>query len=181
MSSQRSQQPITSFFKRKIVPNETSTPSSSTETEETSLDSISNNTSQESACLENDTNNEGLNLEQDRQEENKKKTVRKQKFSSSWLEMPIFQGWLEPVEHDKLKAKCKACNIIIGAKKSDLVNHAKSKRHIEKSKAILNVRSLASTFKTQEQQDLERRQIFADLRYHISFRTIDHLTEVSNK
>lgn len=115
-----------------------------------------------------------------------KKKARKQMFAVSWLQEPTFKGWLEPLENDKLKAKCKACNQIMGAKKSDLVNHSKSKRHVTNVKAIANVETLDNTFQSQEACDLEKRQIFACLRYsllvvshYISFRSIDHITAVS--
>ena len=117
---------------------------------------------------------------------NLKKRSRTQLFSSSWLEDPRFKGWLEPVENFKTKAMCKACGMSLGTKKSDLLNHRESKKHLQNVNALSNMKNLDETFKNKKSLEIENLQIFADLRYsllianhYISFRTIDHVTEIS--
>lgn len=117
---------------------------------------------------------------------NPKKRSRTQLFSSSWLEDPRFKGWLEPVENFKTKAMCKACGMSLGTKKSDLLNHRESKKHLQNVNALSNMKNLDETFKNKKSLEIENLQIFADLRYsllianhYISFRTIDHVTEIS--
>lgn len=75
------------------------------------------------------------------------KKSRKQLFSAKWLNEDIFKKWLEPVHDDNRKAKCKACNTVLGAKRSDLVNHVGSQRHKKSVKATDHSKSISQVRK----------------------------------
>lgn len=48
----------------------------------------------------------------------------------------IFSKWLQPVNEDSSKAKCRVCNVVLGAKRSDLINHCESQRHLKNMKVV---------------------------------------------
>ncbi|XP_076673662.1 uncharacterized protein LOC143371906 isoform X2 [Andrena cerasifolii] len=57
------------------------------------------------------------------------KKVKKQVFRQAWLEDPDFKPWLEQVQDNPYKGKCTVCCRYVVAGKSDLLNHANSKKH----------------------------------------------------
>ncbi|CAH1110915.1 unnamed protein product [Psylliodes chrysocephalus] len=108
------------------------------------------------------------------------KKSRKQLFSIKWMEEEIFKSWLQTTE-DPGKAKCKACQLILGAKRSDLLNHGKSQRHLKNIKTVQGTRPITEIFQSAKQ---DQNQIIADIRFSLlvaphnfSFSSIDHLTE----
>lgn len=111
------------------------------------------------------------------------KKSRKQHFSKQWLEEDIFKPWLEETE-DASKAKCKTCNLFLGTKKSDLINHAKSQRHQKCLKSVQGTQKITQMFKQSNKS--EKQLIIADIRFSLltvahnfSFKSIDHVTEVA--
>ncbi|XP_032686626.1 uncharacterized protein LOC116851396 [Odontomachus brunneus] len=66
-------------------------------------------------------------------EEKKKKCVRK-KFQNAWLNMNIFKDWLASYEDDE-KVLCTACNKMLICRKSNLISHSKTKKHVENMKS----------------------------------------------
>lgn len=54
-----------------------------------------------------------------------------QKFRKEWLKQDIFANWLLECPADAMKAFCKYCRCEIKAKLSDLMHHAKTKKHIK--------------------------------------------------
>lgn len=108
------------------------------------------------------------------------KKSRKQLFSKKWMEEEMFKSWLQTTE-DPGKAKCKACQLILGAKRSDLLNHGKSQRHLKNIKTLQGTRPITEIFQSAKQ---DQNQIIADIRFSLlvashnfSFSSIDHLTE----
>lgn len=73
------------------------------------------------------------------------KKGRKQLFCKKWMEDDIFKHWLQPTE-DPYKSKCKACQLTLNTKKSDLLNHRKSKRHLKNIKALQGTIPLRTCF-----------------------------------
>ena len=61
----------------------------------------------------------------------------KQNFCSEWLKISEFRSWLKEVENDSTKAQCSVCHTKINAKYYDLVNHMRSKKHVEASQSPL--------------------------------------------
>ena len=57
------------------------------------------------------------------------KSWRKQAFSKKWSEEKEFQGWIAPHESNKFKAKCKCCDKVLNAGKSELLKHKDSASH----------------------------------------------------
>lgn len=110
------------------------------------------------------------------------KKSRKQLFCKKWMEDDIFKHWLQPTE-DPYKSKCKACQLTLNAKKSDLLNHRKSKRHLKNIKALQGTIPITNLFQSPKE---DRNSIVADIRFsllaashNLSFNCIDHLTETS--
>lgn len=56
-------------------------------------------------------------------------TRKQQKYRQAWEFFPEFQQWLEPVENNVYKAKCKMCAKLMVADLSVLRLHATGKRH----------------------------------------------------
>ncbi|XP_076686615.1 uncharacterized protein LOC143378634 [Andrena cerasifolii] len=59
-----------------------------------------------------------------------KKVRRQQAFREAWLQEPEFKLWLERVEDNPYKGRCRVCSKCITASKTDLNNHANSNAHI---------------------------------------------------
>lgn len=53
----------------------------------------------------------------------------KRKFRNAWLEQGLFKAWLEPVEDDPHKARCKVCKSFLAAEINSLKRHARCKLH----------------------------------------------------
>lgn len=56
-------------------------------------------------------------------------TRKQQKYRKAWEYFPEFQQWLEPVDNNVYKAKCKMCAKLMVADLSVLRLHATGKRH----------------------------------------------------
>nr|XP_008192464.1 PREDICTED: uncharacterized protein LOC103312773 [Tribolium castaneum] len=113
---------------------------------------------------------------------------RKQFFSNKWLNDSRFKGWLQPLNNDKSKASCTACNTILNTKVSDLIHHSRTKKHLMKVKNIKTTSKIDVSFKKILESREEHDVIDATLRnclmvaaHNISFRTIDHITSVTKK
>lgn len=65
-------------------------------------------------------------------------TRRQQKYRKAWEFYPEFKLWLESVENNVYKAKCKICGRVLVADISVLQLHACSKKHIQSCKLYLN-------------------------------------------
>lgn len=61
----------------------------------------------------------------------KKRRIRE--FQSSWLDENSFKGWLAPHPSEN-KALCTACNKTISCRKTNLMEHSQTVKHIEKSR-----------------------------------------------
>lgn len=59
-----------------------------------------------------------------------------QKFRSEWLKEKQFIDWLSEYNEDSSKAFCKVCYCQIRAKHADLINHCKTKKHIQSTGAV---------------------------------------------
>lgn len=61
-----------------------------------------------------------------------------QNFRKEWLDCPKYKDWLQEDENNEEKCICKCCNKTLGAKKSNLESHYRSKNHqrLIKSKRI---------------------------------------------
>ncbi|KAF0739258.1 SCAN domain-containing protein 3-like, partial [Aphis craccivora] len=114
----------------------------------------------------------------------KSKNVRKQLFSDSWLEDDRFKGWLRAIPDQPSKANCIACNLIFGTKKSDIIRHSESQRHIRSVSSLKNVTKL--NFKPDSEVVKMRTQVqktelmlahYAAC-HNLSFRSIDHLSQL---
>ncbi|KAK3923983.1 Zinc finger protein 862, partial [Frankliniella fusca] len=51
------------------------------------------------------------------------------KFQSSWINEERFKHWLQPVDNNPLKARCKHCNAVFNAGKSELEKHMNTLKH----------------------------------------------------
>lgn len=101
---------------------------------------------------------------------------RKQAFTIAWLQVPEFSGWLAPCEDDKYKAKCKACNKILVAGRSDIKKHANTsihKKNARDKQTNLNIQTFI-------RKPMEHDVITAELRYsllaiehNLSFRALE--------
>ncbi|XP_070516613.1 SCAN domain-containing protein 3-like [Cardiocondyla obscurior] len=102
----------------------------------------------------------------------KKRRVRE--FQASWLDDSSFKGWLAP-HPSKNRALCMICNKSINCRKSDLINHSHTVKHIENSgkcKAISNDNTLSHRDKV-KRAEIKLAAFFAD--HNIAFSTVDHL------
>lgn len=114
----------------------------------------------------------------------KSKNVRKQLFSDSWLADDRFKGWLRAIPDQPSKASCIACNLIFGTKKSDIIRHSESQRHIRSVSSLKNVTKLEFRpdseivkMRTQVQKTELMLAHFVAC-HNLSFRSIDHLSQL---
>lgn len=110
------------------------------------------------------------------------KKWRKQKFYNNWLNLPEFKGWLEEIPENPYNCRCKACNCQLTCGKSELLKHAKGKKHQEKVKLIASNSNLLRTFVETIQIDENRKAQQFELRlsaffaeHNVAFQVIDHL------
>ncbi|XP_070529870.1 SCAN domain-containing protein 3-like [Cardiocondyla obscurior] len=102
----------------------------------------------------------------------KKRRVRE--FQASWLDDSSFKGWLAPHLSEN-RALCMICNKSINCRKSDLINHSHTVKHIENSgkcKAISNDNTLSHRDKV-KRAEIKLAAFFAD--HNIAFSIVDHL------
>lgn len=115
----------------------------------------------------------------------RKKTY-KQKARVAWLKEAVFREWIVILDnHDKF-VKCKYCQKHLKAKRSILLQHAKSNGHIKAAKPLSNQRLLEksnyvvnNTHKIEVCKAEVRQAIF--IATHSTFRTSDHMVEVIRK
>ncbi|XP_011858405.1 PREDICTED: uncharacterized protein LOC105555964 [Vollenhovia emeryi] len=115
---------------------------------------------------------------------------RAQKFCKAWLQCEDFKFWLLPVPNNKFKAKCKICgDNEFTAELSVIRKHAKRKCHVMKTNQLLKHQKqmqsfLARSTKMQETSQQKLTKV-AEIKlcgflaeHNISFRAIDHLSEL---
>ncbi|XP_015377124.1 PREDICTED: uncharacterized protein LOC107171397 [Diuraphis noxia] len=104
------------------------------------------------------------------------KTQYTQKFREEWLTDPLFKDWLMKIELDQNKARCRFCKTEVVAKRYDLVQHTKTKKHIEASKAFATSRSIANYAKPTSSKTSDAEGTLAlFIAVHCSILTCNHL------
>ena len=107
-------------------------------------------------------------------------------FQDSWLQIDKFKGWLQAVESDNTKARCKACNVIVTCGKSELEKHATRAKHIKNVKAMQHNRSVVACFSKKSEESIHVDKVkTAEIRlatffaeHNVAFATVDHLIPV---
>lgn len=109
-----------------------------------------------------------------------------QKFSIKWLEMAEFKNWLQKVQTNVYRARCKYCNQELTADISVLKAHLKTQKHqdAEKAKNIPKQQQM-SHFLSKEpltSSTLEIQTKMAEIKiagflaeHHVSFNVLEHL------
>lgn len=107
-----------------------------------------------------------------------------QKFRQEWLSEPDFQGWLKEVSNDNTKAFCSYCRCEINAKKNDLINHIKRKKHLKAAEPFSS-RQQKLTFQAKPKFDELKSSSEASLTLYIaahsSILPVDHLGALCKK
>ena len=102
----------------------------------------------------------------------------KQKFrSEEWLKANEFKDWIREVQGDSSKAYCCVCKANLSAKYSDLMQHSKTKKHINASGTpVTNI----SKFIVQKYDGTSRLEgdIALFLACHAAIVNCDHLTDM---
>lgn len=96
-------------------------------------------------------------------------------FQNSWLDEEIFKGWLAP--HSELnKALCTACNVSIACRKTNLLKHSQTVKHIDEMKgrnqSLDNVNNISHRDKI-KRAEIKLAAFFAE--HNIAFTMADHL------
>ena len=63
-------------------------------------------------------------IDSDNSNTQKEKTTWRKQLFTAWLQLPKFSSWLAPCDEDKYKAKCKECNKVLVAGRSELKKYA---------------------------------------------------------
>lgn len=84
----------------------------------------------------------------------KKAEQRPKSFQDGWLENEEFKGWLEKVPGDTERARCKACNSVFKAGKSEVEKHASGLKHQKRVKSLSKNHTLDTLL---EQQNAARK------------------------
>lgn len=105
----------------------------------------------------------------------KKRRIRE--FQSSWLDENSFKGWLAPHPSEN-KALCTACNKTISCRKTNLMEHSQTVKHIEKIrmlnyKADNNNNNVLSHKDRVKRAEIKLAAFFAE--HNVAFSTVDHL------
>lgn len=101
-----------------------------------------------------------------------------QKFRDEWLSENIFKSWLIKLD-DITKARCRFCKNEIKSKRYDLIQHMKSKKHIEASNAFSTTRSISTYGKVTSYKTAEAEAaISLFVAAHCSVLSCDHLGEL---
>ncbi|KAK4327287.1 hypothetical protein Pmani_002228 [Petrolisthes manimaculis] len=58
-----------------------------------------------------------------------------QRYRSSWESDQRFKGWLQPVQGDGTKARCKICGNSFQAHMKSLIGHSLCKKHVDNTKS----------------------------------------------
>lgn len=99
-----------------------------------------------------------------------------QKFREEWLTDKLFKDWLLKIENDSSKTRCRFCKSEINAKRYDLVQHSKSKKHIQASKAFSTSRSITSLVNTSTiKTSMAEGGLALFIAAHCSILSCDHL------
>ncbi|KAK0170518.1 hypothetical protein PV328_008356 [Microctonus aethiopoides] len=75
--------------------------------------------------------------------DDKQTTTKRKVFNDIWLENKMFQDWLCRSSNEN-KALCSFCEMEMACKKTTLITHAKSKKHIKKS--LINKQIITELF-----------------------------------
>lgn len=67
-----------------------------------------------------------------------------QKFRDEWLNDKMFKDWLLKLESDSSKGRCRFCKCEVNAKRFDLIQYVKTKKHTISSKDFSTSRAMAS-------------------------------------
>ena len=67
-------------------------------------------------------------------------------FQSSWLDEPSFKGWLESLPNDATKCRCRACDKVLTAGKSELEKHAAGNKHRQNALGLSNTTNIEKSF-----------------------------------
>lgn len=67
-------------------------------------------------------------------------------FQRKWMEEDSYKHWLRPIQDDKTKCRCIACNAVFLAGKSELEKHASGKKHQSNLKSLQGTSSVAKIF-----------------------------------
>lgn len=76
------------------------------------------------------------------------KTQYSQKFRDDWLNEKCFKDWLLKLETDFSKGKCRFCKCEVNAKRFDLLQHVKTKKHTVSSKDFSTSRLISKYART---------------------------------
>ncbi|KAE8738254.1 hypothetical protein FOCC_FOCC016275 [Frankliniella occidentalis] len=68
-------------------------------------------------------------------------------FKDSWLNEDVFKSWLARA-NNKTEAKCRPCNAVLKAGRSELLKHITTDKHQKNIKAISNVRKISDVLIT---------------------------------
>lgn len=111
---------------------------------------------------------------------------RAQKYRSDWEALDIFKNWLKPGPNE-FKAKCNACDTILTAEIGVLKMHANRKKHLDAmiklpstSKQVSAMASFVTKKDTSTSaiQNAEVKLTGFLVEHNLSFKTVDHLTEL---
>lgn len=110
------------------------------------------------------------------------KTQYPQKFRDEWLMESSFKSWLLKIENNTTKCRCRFCKTEINAKHFDLVQHAKSKKHQEASRAFSTSRSMTSFVQQNSLKTAAAEGALAlFISVHCSILSCDHLGTLCKK
>lgn len=102
---------------------------------------------------------------------------RNRDFKVSWLDENCFKGWLAPHPSEN-RALCMACNLTISCRKTDLVRHSQTVKHIDKIKS-LNLEAIDNNNNTLSHKDrvksAEIKLAAFYTEHNVAFSTLDHL------
>jgi len=98
-------------------------------------------------------------------------------FQISWLDESSFKGWLAPHPSEN-KALCTACNKTISCRKTNLIEHSHTVKHIEKIrmlnyKADNNNNNILSHKDRVKRAEIKLAAFFAE--HNVAFSIVDHL------
>ncbi|XP_063244623.1 uncharacterized protein LOC134545381 [Bacillus rossius redtenbacheri] len=116
----------------------------------------------------------------------KKRVTSAKTFQNSWLQEEKFRGWLQPVDSDKNKAFCRACNVAVSCGKSELEKHAVTGKHVKNVKQIGSNQSILSCFAKKDENkvhvdkvktaEIKLATFFAE--HNVAFQVVEHLIPV---
>ncbi|EZA62168.1 hypothetical protein X777_06119 [Ooceraea biroi] len=104
-------------------------------------------------------------------------TRRVRKFQVAWLNESIFKGWLAPHPSED-RALCMACNKTINCRKSDLIKHSQTIKHIESVNSsnyevLPDNENILSHKDKVKRAEIKLAAFFAE--HNVAFSTVDHL------